>query len=207
MGKRGKKLKFDSVIKNRQLPILTLDSRWHELFPEDEKTPSIKEYERHVNNLLKEQGKLIHDIKDMKALKKTLMTDIVANMDDGNNLLGKSKGKKLDKNKQYINEINTKLDKTSDQLAELPYQIKEANEMLMMESMKLCYERLSSNHKEIAEISSWIAQIREDLKLKILAKQDMETMNNLIYTYMHSLLGADLIERLDEEFDNTPKPE
>lgn len=207
MGRRGNKVIFDTIVHNKKLPILTLDARWHELFPEDRKTTKIKEFEREVNNLLKEQGKLVNDMKDMKALKNSLMKDIVDNMDIGNDPLGKAKEKKLDKNKQYINEINEKLEKASDQLAELPYKIKEANESLMIESMKISYERLSSNHKDIVDISNWISQIREELKLKILAKQDMETMNNQIYTYMHDILGADLIEVFDKKFEHAPKPE
>ena len=199
MGKRGKNIDFDSVVKNKKLPILTLDARWHELFPEDMKTARIRELEQNVNSLLKRQGKIVNDIKDMKKLKSSLIKDIVVNMDIGTDLLGKAKEKKLNKNRQYIKELNVKLDEAMDELADLPYQIKEVNELLMAESMSIIYDQLNKNKKAIADISSWIAKMREDLKMKILTKQDMEARNKLIYTNMHDIMGAGLMEAFDRE--------
>lgn len=189
--------KLDSVVKNRKLPILTLDSRWHELFPDDKKTAEIKELEQKVNNLLKKQGKLVNDIKDMKRLKQSLLKDIVVNMDIGSDLVGKAKEKKLGKNKQYITELNQKTDQAMDELSELPYQIKEANEDLVLASIDIFYSQLYKNRDEIKEISDWITNMRNELKNKILMKQDMEEKNDLIYTYMHDLLGAELMEKFD----------
>ncbi len=199
MAKKEKKIDFNQIVKNKKLPILTLDSRWHELFPEDQKTVVIKELEQEVNNLLKRQGKLVHDIKDMKKLKSNLIKDIMENMDIGSDLIGKVKEKKLDKNKQYINEINDKMNEAMDELADIPYQIKEVNEALMSESFNLCYERLESNKEELMDVANWIAGIREELKQKILIKQDLESKNLLMYTYMHDILGAELMEQFDVE--------
>lgn len=201
MGRNGKNLKFDSAIKNKKLPILTLDARWHELFPEDYKTSRIKEYEQNVNQLLKLQGKLVNDIKDMKKLKTRLLNEIVANMDGAMNSTNKAQEKKLEMNKQYVNELNDKINKSMDDLADLPYQIREANEALMIESMKNCYDRLSNNKKEIDVIGDWINKMREELKAKILAKQDMEIANTQIYNYMHDILGAELIQSFDIEYE------
>jgi hypothetical protein len=199
MGKKDKKIDFHSVVKNKKLPILTLDVRWHELFPDIEKTFEIKELEQKVNNLLKKQGKLVNDIKDMKKLKNSLIKDIMVNMDIGDDLIGKAKGKKLDKNKQYITELNEKIISAMDELSEIPYQIKEENEKLLVESLNIFYDRIAENSEEITKIALWIAEIREELKNKILIKQDMETKNTLIYTYMHDLIGAELMENFDME--------
>lgn len=185
------------IIKNKNIPVLTLDERWHILFPEDEKNAQIKELERKVNNLLKKQGKLGSDIKDMKNLKKSLMDEIMTNMSVSSNSEEKSISKKLEKNKQFIGELNDKLNTSMDELASIPYQIKEANQELMLESMKISYERINKNKEKIDRISEWITRMREDLKVKILEKQDMETDNTLIYTYMHDILGAELMEVFD----------
>lgn len=195
--KRRKDDDYLNIIKNKKLPILTLDARWHELFPDELKSSRIKELEQKVNQLLKNQGKMVHDIKDMKKLKKSLMTDIVVNMDIKNELMGKSKEKKLEKNKKYIHEINDKIEDASDKLADLPYRIKEANEELLLESIKSCYDRMQTNQEELANIAEWIKQTREDLKQKILAKHDMESANTLMYTYMHDVLGSEAIDIFD----------
>jgi|LSQX01.2.fsa_nt_gb chemotaxis regulatin CheY-phosphate phosphatase CheZ len=195
--RKRKKVDYDKLIKNKKLPILTLDARWHELFPDEIKSPRIKELEHKVNRLLKDQGKVVYDIKDMKKLKKSLISDIVVNMDIKNDIIGKSKEKKLDQNKRYINELNEKIDKASDRLSELPYKIKEANEELVLESLKSGYERISDNQDKLDDISEWIQKTREELKQKILEKHDMETDNNLMYSYMHDILGSEVIDAFD----------
>lgn len=205
MGKREKRIDFETVVKNKKLPILTIDARWHELFPDGMKSPRIKELEQELNNLLKKQGKTVNDIKDMKRLKSDLMKEIVVNMDIRTDILGKEKEKKLDKNKQYINDLNEKIKGAMDELSDLPYRIKEVNEELMVNSMKICYEQLNINKQEIAGIAEWIGQIRDELKIKILAKQDMESKNTMIYTYMHDILGAEIMEAFDNEYGRKAK--
>ena len=52
-------LTIEEVKKNaayKQLPILTLDERYHVLFPEKDKTDEIRECEKKLNDLLKRQG-------------------------------------------------------------------------------------------------------------------------------------------------------
>lgn len=202
MIKKGKRIAFHNLVKDKKLPILTLDARWHELFTEEQKTAEIRELEQEVNKLLKKQGKLVNDIKDMKNLKNSLLKDIMANMDISRDSGGKEKDKKLGKNKQLINELNGKIDKAMDELGDLPYQIKEVNEKLMSESINVFYDSLEKNKKELKEVADWINSIREELKLKILLKQDLETMNSKIYTYMHDILGAELLDMFDREHNN-----
>jgi hypothetical protein len=140
---------------------------------------------------------MVNDIKDMKRLKSNLLKDIVDNMDIGKDLAGKANEKKLGKNKQYVNELNEKINRAMDELADMPYQIKLVNEELLAESIRVFYYELEENKDEIKEVTDWIAGIREELKNKILIKQDLETKNNLIYTYMHDILGAEIMELFD----------
>lgn len=199
MAKKEKRSDFHKIVKDKKLPILTLDNRWHELFSDDQKSTEIKDLEQKVNNLLKKQGKLVNDIKDMKKLKNSLIKDIMVNMDISTDIIGKEKEKKLGKNKLYINELNEKIDKAMDELGEIPYQIKKVNEELMAESINMFYDRLEKNKIELKEVADWINNIREELKQKILIKQDLEAKNSMIYTYMHDILGAELMETFDEE--------
>ena len=167
--------------------LLTLDSRWHEIFPDGEKTAGIKELEHKLNELLRKQGKLVNEVKELKQLKKKLMDEIVANMNIDDSPIGKAKEKKLEKNKKYILEINEKIDKEMEELSELPYRIKEVNEELLIESFSICYNRIQKQMDKIKEVSDWITKTRMDLKEKILMKQDLETQNELMYSYMHQV--------------------
>jgi len=201
MAKSEKRKDFSKIVKNRKLPILTLDGRWHGLFSEGQKTERIRELEQEVNNLLKKQGKLVNDIKDMKKLKNTLLKEIMVNMDISRDSAGRQKEKKIGQNKQFVTELNEKIENAMDELAEIPYQIKILNEELMTESISVFYNLLEENKLEINEVTQWIAGIREELKKKILIKQDLETKNTLIYTYMHDILGPEMMEFFDREHD------
>ena len=159
----------------------------------------MKDLELKLNNLLKKQGKLVNDIKDMKTLKNNLLKEIMANMEISSDVASKAKEKKLDKNKQFINELNDKIDASMDELSEIPYKIKEVNEALMAASVDIFYDRLESNKEELQNVADWIAEIREELKRKILIKQDLESKNSMIYSYMHDILGAELMELFDKE--------
>jgi hypothetical protein len=199
MARRKRKVDFTGIVRNKKLPILTLDNRWHELFTEQQKTSAIIALEQKVNSLLKQQGKLVNDIKDMKRLKKSLLKDIVDNMEISRDIIGKAKEKRIDKNKQYIIELNEKIDAAMEELAELPYQIKLVNEELLAESIHVFYHQLESSREEIREVSEAITNMREQLKEKILLKQDLEERSSLIYTYMHDILGAEIMEQFDNE--------
>lgn len=191
-------LNFHKVFKGKKIPILTLDERWYELFPQYEKPNHIKDIEHQLNGLLKQQGKLVNDMKDLKSLKSQLMKEILDNMEISEDT--SNSYKVLEKNPKYIKEISEKMADMEEELANLPYLIKETNEKLIVESAKIWYQILENNNQEISGISQWIDKTRNELKEKILQKQDMELKNNQIYSYMHDLLGPDLVQVLDDSF-------
>lgn len=189
---------FTEIFRNKKIPILTLDERWLDLFPEQEMTSGMKQLRDKVNILLKKQGKTVDEIKHLKQAKKKLMQEIVENMEVDNSLLGKIKGKKLEKNHKLILDIKDELIQREDQLAEIPYEIRNANAELMNVSAIICYEKLEDNNKHIKELEDNIASMRIQLKEMILRKQDLESETNAIYSYMHDVLGAKTMEYLDE---------
>lgn len=197
--KKKEEINFEKIFKGKKIPIVVLDERWHQLFPDYDKPPQIKLLQGKLDDLMKQQGKLTNDLKDLKRLKNQLMGEIITHMDVSDTKEGRLKEKKLDQNQKLIREISDKIKEAENQLIDLPYQIKEANEELIIESTAICYKRLSDNTEKIAEINKWIWSIREQLKVKILEKQDMEMKNTDIYNYMHDMLGPELLQELDED--------
>lgn len=195
--KKERGVHFQEAYKNKNIPILTLDNRWHELFPDFQKTSTIKSLENKVNELLKSQGKMVNDIKEMKKLKSTLINEIVANMESEDSDEGRLKTKKVEKSQKMILDINEKIKLAEDNLVNIPYKIKSTNEELLEESMRLCYERIKHNKEESDRIAQWIAKVRNELKERILIKQDMDMDISTIYTYMHDLLGPEVMEYFD----------
>lgn len=202
MKKNSKDIDFKKLFTNKKIPILTLDQRWYALFPDEEKPSHIKEIENELNLLLQRQGKLVSEMKDLKQLKNNLMNEIITHMEVDDSEVGMLKARKLEQNQKFIKEISEKMVVTEDEIIEIPYQIKEVNERLIIETAIECYKRLNYNNAKIAEITEWVKKLREELKERILIKQDMETQNNTIYSYMHDLLGPDLLQSLDDSFKN-----
>lgn len=186
-----------SVIRRNPLPLLTLDERWHALFPEELKTPRIKALEGRLNDLIKNQGKIGTDIEDLKKLKKKLMDEVIANMGESTGFVEKFKARKQEKLQDLLLEINLKIGEAETALEDRPEEIKRANADLLLECMRVWYETLDRNNKEIEEIGIWVEKIREKLKENLLIKQDREVENNTIYTYMHQLLGPKIMEMID----------
>lgn len=197
--KKKEEINFEKVFKGKKIPIVVLDERWHQLFPDYDKPAQIKQLEEKLDDLMKLQGKFTNDLKDLKRLKNQLMGEIITHMDVNDTKEGKMKEKKLDQNQRLIREIGDKIKEAENQLIDLPYQIKEANEELISGSAAICYKRLSDNTEKIEEINKWILSIREQLKIRILEKQDMEMKNTDIYNYMHDMLGPELLQQLDED--------
>ena len=188
---------LSKIIRRNPIPLLTLDERWHNLFPEEMKTQKIKELEHRLNELVKSQGQIGSDIGDLKKLKKKLMDEVIANMGESTGFSEKLKLKKQDKIQKLILDINEKLEKAEDTLESRPDDIKQANADLLLECMHVWYEKLDENNKQIEEINIWVEAIRDKLKDKLLVKQDKEMENNAIYSYMHTLLGPKVMEQLD----------
>ena len=193
---------YSPALKEKKIPILTLDNKWHRLFTQTNPNKTILRLEEELNDLLKKQGKATTESKDIKRLKKKLMQEIVENAEgtaEGNN---QKALKKIEDNKRLINECNERLTMYEDQLIELPGEIDRVNRELMLQTMDICYDTLKTNETEIEETAKWVAAIRVELKKRLIRKQEMEQMNQELYSYMHDIFGAEVIEIFDMKYGN-----
>ena len=192
---------YSPALKEKKIPILTLDNKWHRLFTQTNPNKTILRLEEELNDLLKKQGKATTESKDIRRLKKKLMQEIVENAEgtaEGNN---QKALKKMEDNKRLINECNERLTMYEDQLIELPGEIDRVNRELMLQTMDICYDTLKTNETEIEETAKWVAAIRVELKKRLIRKQEMEQMNQELYSYMHVIFGAEVIEIFDMKYE------
>lgn len=193
---------FRAAVAGRQVPILVLDEKWHRLFAVHGKTADIKEAEAALNGLLARQGKLNTDLKGFKSVKSKLMDSIVQNMEGTSEAhMDAAREKKLDEDKRLIEEVNQKIADAEDELLELPKKIKEANNELMILSLDYFYDKLRVNQEESREIDEWIKQVRIDLKKNIIRKQNRDINNREIYAYLHDILGPEVLDLFDVQYD------
>ena len=190
---------FWQALEGKKIPLLTLDARWHELFPDFRKNAQIKDLEKRLNKLIQKEGQNNNDIKEYVKAKKVLMENIVANMTDGHEADSSIRSKKQDKNQKLLNELNEKMEEAEILRDTLPDEVEQVNRMLVIACMKVCYGELMANSDEIEAIDEWIKEAREELKNQILRKQDMEMRNTQMYKYMHNILGAQVVEIFDRE--------
>ncbi len=109
--------------------------------------------------------------------------------------------KKMEDNKRLINECNERLTMYEDQLIELPREIDRVNRELMLQTMDICYDTLKANEAEIEETAKWVAAFRVELKKRLIRKQEKEQMNQELYSYMHDIFGAEVIEIFDMKYE------
>ena len=197
-------LTIDEVKKNvayKQLPIVILDERWHRLFPENEKTAQIRTLEKQLGELLKRQGKITNDLKAVKNIKNKLMQEVLT-IADRTDIPEAKKQKQLSRNQQLILESKEKIEALEDEELELPKKIRDCNILLVIEGTQACYNRIHQNYEDIQLLGKWINEVRIALKKKVLIKQDKEIKNTEIYSYMHDLLGPEMMEVFDTTSGN-----
>ncbi len=191
---------FEKALKNKDVPILTIDNKWHKLFNNGQ-SKEIKAQEAVVNDLLKRQGKLQDELKKLKKLKSDLMNDVVANMPEEGARASAGAEKKMQQDRKMIDEINQRMEEYDDEMLDLPKQLRDENYKLMLMTMDICYEEIMENTEDIENIGAWIKQMRMELKKNILKKQQMEIKNVELYTYMHDIFGPDVIGLFDIKYD------
>ena len=196
---------FQPALIGKKIPILVLDNKWHKLFTQAEYSSEIKGMEKEMNNLLKRQGKVNTESKEIKKLKKKLMDEIVVLADEMGQHPTKKQEKDMADHKRLINDCNEKLEAYEEEMVELPRQINQLNNKMMLVTMEVCYKRIQQNTTELEAIEEWIGNIRRELKKKVIRKQEKEAMNRQLYSYMHDIFGADVIELFDMKYNPEEK--
>ena len=194
---------FEEALIGKKIPVLTLDGKWYRLLDELGRDAA-KEYENQLNNLLRRQGKLNSEIKDVKRLKKKLMNEMLPMVDEAN---AGSKGMdtRIEEQKRMIEECNERIEENEDELTDIPIAISQINNQLMLVTMEYCYETMRKNTEEIEALEEWIGEIRVELKKRLIKKQEMEQKNLEIYSYMHDIFGADVVNLFDVTYNPEEK--
>ena len=205
---------FKSALTGKHLPVLTLDNKWYRLLNKTGSVP-LKETEDALNQLLKRQGKLNTESKDIRNLKKKLMKEIVPMVDEAeqqgeNSFALSAYCEKLlpllrEDHKRLIEECNEKLEAYEDELKDIPREIERINLQLMMFTMDCCYDIMKDNDKQIKETAEWVGAIRIELKKRLIEKQQMEQQNQEIYNYMHDIFGAEVVNLFDMKYNPEQK--
>ncbi|MCR4617156.1 MAG: hypothetical protein K5669_03085 [Lachnospiraceae bacterium] len=196
---KDKENSFKDSLIGKDIPVLTLDNKWYKLLDEVGKK-NVKSLENELNELLKRQGKVNSETKEIKKLKKRLMEEIVTLVDEASNGDDEAE-KKIADNKRLVEDCNKKLDEYGDEIVDLPREINEVNRKLMLITMEHCYETMQENTDDIEELDEWLTSIRIELKKNLIRKQEKEAKNHQIYSYMHDIFGPEVVEIFDLRYN------
>jgi len=196
MAGKGKQEAFADALVGKKIPVLTLDNKWYRLLDELGQEAA-KDLVEELNTLLKRQGKVNTQTKEIKRLKKKLMNEIVPMVDEMEQGGDQALAKKIEDHKRLIEECNEKLDSYQEEMIDLPREIDQVNIKLMLLTMEYCYDTLQDNTAQINEIADWVTKIRIELKKNLIRKQEMEQKNHDIYAYMNDIFGADVMNLFD----------
>lgn len=191
---------FAEALRGKSIPILTLDNRWYMLLTSQARK-QVSNLEYQLNTYLKRQGKLNTETKEIRKLKKKLMDEIMPLVDEAEQNPNPLLDKKIDQNRRLLEECNEKLERYQNELTVLPQRIEDVNIRLMQITMDCCYQTMKESTKEIQHISEWVKRTRIELKKKLIRKQELEQRNHAIYTYMHALFGAEVIDMFDMQYN------
>ncbi|MDD6798763.1 MAG: hypothetical protein ACI4EJ_05960 [Bacteroides sp.] len=181
----------------KQIPILTLDKNYYKIFSDEaDKPETIKVLEEKVNDLLKKQGQINNDIKEVKKIKSRLIQGVVDDMEQDDT--DPKHIKKMNESQKLIQEAKEKIADLEDEALEVPRKLSAANQELLIATIRYCYSRMNSNKEDIHILDKWINDTRVKLKKKLLIKQDKETKNDQMYGCLHDILGQNLMGILDD---------
>lgn len=177
-------------IKRHRIPPLTLDVKWQAIFNTPDKPANIAKLEKQLNELIKRQGGINTDRKDLKRIKKQLMQEIVENMDSPENSRA---DKKVRKSKELIEDINDKLILLEDEELDIPDALAEVNAELMLESLDVILDSYEENEEDIEVLESWIDETRVELKKRVLLLQKKKEENAMLEKYLNDMVDSDII--------------
>lgn len=180
------------LIKKSRLPVLTLDRKWLDIFNTDEKSDEIAVLEKKVNTSLKSQGTINTKRDELIGLKKTLMKEIVSNMDAEENSRAR---KKVDKSKELIEDINDELLLLQDKELDVPSNINNANALLAYQSLEEIYNKIKKNDDDINSLEKWIDETRIELKKRILVREKKREENELMDKYILDTFHPEVVRQ------------
>ena len=107
--------------------------------------------------------------------------------------------KKKDKQQKLLLETKERIEKQSDRLMELPYEIKKTNEDLLVNGVAYCYEELKTRAQSLESLKAEIDIQREELKEKVAYRVELEESVDASYSLMHDLLGREVMNIFDKK--------
>lgn len=188
----------ENILRRNNIPLLFNDLSWIKLFG-NSSDKNIENSKEILMGLLAKQKQVESEINQLQREKTKSMKMILGVSDSVNNDNQSQNVCLLDEYKQNILDINEKLEELTFEMETIPKEIREANFKLLNDTVKYGYDEIKYKQKIVDKSISEIEILRKRLKELIVTKHDYEEWVNQTYTFLHGILGSEIIEKLDQE--------
>lgn len=189
----------DKTFRRIQLPILVQDDNWlNEL--ETFENETILELIKMSREQLRLEEELETELRQHQKEKKALMEKILEWSDEANQKNDKKAEQKLEKARNSVLKLNDEIDELQFKLDLIPKDIKKLNEALFHETIDAVYGYISEGKQRLDTLNEEIQEIRKLLGTMYEEKFDLENRVESVYKYLHTTLGKDETDQLDQLF-------
>lgn len=191
------KEQIKAVLDTKKMPIVLLDPLWHTI-RDTLVTSFIEEREKNLQELLKEQGKLNNELKQYTVVKQNLLKQILEVSDaiQENKLDGQVE--KLDTLHKSVLATNEKITDIEQKIPEIEETIEKINKEIILEIILMGYEKIHVYKGQNKILEEEINILREQVVEKTNIKKNNELVLRGVYKYMHSIIGHQTIEQIDQ---------
>lgn len=188
---------FSSLTKSA-IPLLIEDEKWKKLFGEI-KEKEIVNLKTELKELVDESRKIRKEIPIKKSEKKKLISKILTLSEKINNNELTEGIDLLENYKEELNSLNEEIEDLSFKSETVPTDVRQANLNLLIETIKYAYLDIMDTENKLEDIDAELKELRKRLKDIIVAKYDYEENRNEIYQFLHDVLGATEVDKLDRD--------
>ena len=197
-----KKLSFSGrTLRNAGIGTLIYDERWSRLFTSMEKPAAIAKAEESINSRLDELTHLKMESNMNRAeiqVRNKRIGDLYETA-----AVSESVNPEIEECETKVRELSAREMQIEKRSGELEREINDNNIALLENSVSYLYQRMKKSKARIEELDEQISAMRETLKEHISERETLGESVNETYNFLHSLLGAEQIETLDNHYTLT----
>lgn len=189
----------DNIIKRNKIPVLIYSPEWIQLFTNFH-SRSLKKAASSLEELLAREKTCEAEQKELERRKKILMNKILYISKEINEDNNEQAIPKMEEAQRELLKINERLPQLIEELEILPSLINQQNTELLKETIKRAYDLIKEHKDEAAKCQDEVNLIRQRLSELIIKKVDMEERVNRLYSFIHGMVGANEMEKLDDSY-------
>ncbi|MDF2839642.1 MAG: hypothetical protein K0Q99_413 [Clostridia bacterium] len=195
-----KNIKFeDNIIKKNKIPILIYNPEWMQLFV-NFNSKSLKKAVTALEELLSQEKSYEAEQKELERRKKVLMNKILYISKEINEDNNAEAIPKMQETQKELLQINERLPILIEELEILPGKINDQNTVVLKETINRAYELIKYNKDEAEKCQEEVNRIRQRLGDLIKNKVEAEERVNKLYSFVHGMVGANEMEKLDSSY-------